>query len=264
MSRSLLYTIFFFFCLVGLIFFFSGNNGLIVKMRIIKNEREYRNIYYLQKERFKVVTENRSLIFSEGEVSLLNTRNKTYWKGSIKTFNKAMLNSSLNPYIQLKTKNNYFKKSLQEKDRKALQKIVESTSGKQNSDVLKAEIKMTPDYNSIAGFVSRKYLVKQNNRVVEEIWVAENLKKYIHYDLNLDLYNDFMESLLQHTDSRLYLHLESFMGIIKNGFPMRIRMYGGKHVTETEVEQLIKKKFHNSVFELGKGYKRVELSSLLN
>ncbi|NOU61487.1 DUF4412 domain-containing protein [Marinifilum caeruleilacunae] len=175
-----------------------------------------------------------------------------------------MLSSRLSADIQYTAQNNYFKKSLRKKDQEELQKIVEGISGKQNNVVPKTEIKMTPNYNSIAGFVSRKYLVKQNNKVVEEIWVAENLKNYIHYDLNLDLYSDFMESLLQHTESKLYLHLESFMEVIENGFPMRIRMYGGEHVTETEVEQLIKKKLSKSLFEIGDGYKQVELSTLLH
>lgn len=233
-------------------------------MRINKNNKEFRNIYYLQKEKFKVVTENRSIIFSEGELSLLDTRKKLYWKGSIKAFNKAMLNSRMSSDIQFTAKNNYFKKSLKKKDHEALQKIVEGISGRHKNDIGNVEIKMTPNFNSIAGFVSRKYMIKQNNHVVEEIWVAENLKNYIHYDLNLDLYSDFMESLLQHTESKLYLHLESFMEVIENGFPMRIRMYGGEYVTETEVEQLIKKKLSDSVFEISKGYEQVDLSSLLN
>lgn len=264
MSKSLLYTLFFLFCLVGLIFLFSGNNGLVVKMRINKDGREFRNIYYLKKEKFKVVTENKSLIFSEGSLSLLDTRKKLYWSGSITDFNRTMFNSCLSSEIQYTARNNYFRKSLSRKNQIEFRKIIEEISGRPNEKVNKTEVKITPNYNSIAGFVSRKYLIKQNDKVVEEVWVAENLKNYINYDLNLDLYSDFMESLLQHTESKLYRHLESFMEIIENGFPMRIKMYGGNTVTHTEVEQLIKRDLSDSMFKVGKGYEKVELSTLLN
>ena len=264
MSKSLLYTLFFLFCLAGLVIFFSGNTGLVVKMKINKNGKEFRNVYYLKKEKFKVVTENNSIIFSEGELSFLDTRKKRYWKGSTKDFNKAMLPSRLNSEIQFKAKNNYFTKSLRKQNQKALKEIVEGIAGSPKSGSTEPKIKITPNYNSIAGFVSRKYLIQQNDIVVEEVWIAENLKNYINYDLNLGLYNDFMESLLQHTESKLYLHLESFMEVVENGFPMRIIMYGSDSITQTEVEQLIKKKLSDSVFEVAEGYEQVDLSTLLN
>lgn len=264
MSKSLLYTLIFLFCLIGIVIFFSRNDGLIVKMNINKNGTEFRNIYYLHNDKFKVVTENNSIIFSKDELSLLDTRKKKYWSGSIKEFNKCLLDSRFGSDIQVIAKNNYFEKSLKKLDLSNVKKILEEISGKQNEQQPLSEIKRTPDYCSIAGFASRKYLIKQNNKIVEEVWIAENLKHYINYDLNLDLYNDYMASLLQHTESKLYLHLELFMDVIENGFPMKITMYGGNSITQTEVKQLIKKKLSDSIFEVGNGYEKVELGILIN
>lgn len=264
MSKSLLYTLIFLLGLTGILILFSRNDGLVVKMNINKNGNKFRNIYYLNKDKFKVVTENNSIIFSKNELCLLDTRKKEYWKGSIKEFNKCLLNSRLDSDIQVVARNNSFEKSLKKQDFRNVKNIIEEISGKQNGAQQQSEIKITPNYSSIAGFASRKYLIKQNNRVVEEVWIAENLKNYINYDLNLDLYNDYMASLLQHTESKLYLHLESFMDLIENGFPMKITMYGENSVTETEVKQLIKKKLSDSMFEVGTGYEQVELSTLIN
>ncbi|MDQ2177471.1 DUF4412 domain-containing protein [Marinifilum sp. D714] len=264
MNKLLLYTLLFLFCLIGVVIFFSRNDGLIVKMNINKNGTEFRNIYYLNKDKFKVVTENNSIIFSKGELSFLDTRKKRYWRGSIKEFNKCLLDFKLNSDIHLIARNNYFEKSLTKQELRNVKKIIEEISGKQNEQQTLREIKKTPNYSSIAGFASRKYLIKQNNKIVEEVWIAENLKNYINYDLNLDLYNDYMASLLQHTESKLYLHLESFMDLIENGFPMKIIMYGGNSITETEVKQLIKKKLSDSIFEVDKRYEKVELSILIN
>lgn len=264
MSKSLLYTLIFLLCLTGILILFSRNDGLIVKMNINKNGKKYRNIYYLNKDKFKVVTENNSIIFSKNKLCLLDTRKKEYWQGSIKEFNKCLMDSRLDSDIQIIARNNHFEKSLKKQELRKVKNIIEEISGKQNGARQQSEIKITPNYSSIAGFASRKYLIKQNNRVVEEVWIAENLKNYINYDLNLDLYNDYMASLLQHTESKLYLHLESFMDLIENGFPMKITMYGENSVTETEVKQLIKKKLSDSIFEVGTGYEKVELSTLIN
>lgn len=264
MSKSLLYTIFFLFCLGAIVIFYSEDKGLVVKMKIHKNEKEFRNIYYLKKEKFKVVTESRSIIFSEGTISLLDTRKKEYWKGDLSDFNKIMLNNFSNLEIHNYARSNFFTKSLKKNNQEQVIKIVEAISGYNSTNEQNTEILRTPNYSSIAGYVSRKYLIKQNNNVVEEVWIAENLKNYINYELNLDLYKDYMESLLYHTESKLYMHLELFMDVIKNGFPMRIKMYGGNTITVTEVENLSRKNLSDSMFEVSSEYKKVELLDLMN
>lgn len=263
MNKSVLYTVFSIFCLLIFWFLFSEPSGLIVKIRVNKNCREYSNVYYLKKDKFKVVTGNRVIIFSEGNLCFADIKKKKYWKGSRNDFNQSLFEIRLFSSSKYMLMNKDYQKQLNTKQEKTLERDGQEIFSEKINESKDVEIQESPNYKSIAGYACRKFLIVQDNIVVEEVWIAGNLKNYLNYDLNLDLYRDYMESLLQHNDSKLYDHMESFMKIVENGFPMEIIMFGDETPTKTKVENLIKKKIDDSVFTIPDDFEYSEIVNLL-
>jgi hypothetical protein len=138
-----------------------------------------------------------------------------------------------------------------------------ATIAEEKEEEVKCEIFKTPDFTAISGYASRKFEIIQAGKLVEEIWVSENLKEYVNYELNLELYQDFMRTYIHQSESKLYCHLSSFMEIVQNGFPMKIRMCQNDTITETRVETLIKKRLDDSVFLVPKNYEECQLKDIL-
>ena len=264
MNKKIVYTIFLSFCFIAALMFLSDSNGLVVKMRTSKDNKQSRTVFYFKKNRLKIVTENKTILFSKNRISFLDHKKRTYWESSIKEFNKEVMKyrlSSENPYSE---KSHFFYQNLAKKDKVSLKRISHGDVNREKTKNVKSEIFLTPDFTSIAGYAARKYEIRQNDEIVEEVWIAENLKNYLKYDLNLDLYHDYMNSFLQHSESKLYYHLESFMEVVENGFPMKIIMYGKGPVTETLVENLIKRDLEDSAFLIPEDYQLSDLKSMID
>nr|WP_320118304.1 DUF4412 domain-containing protein [uncultured Marinifilum sp.] len=263
MNKSVLYTVFSVFCLLIFWLLFSEPSGLIVKIRINKNSKEFSNVYYLKKDKFKVVTGNKVIIFSEENLCLADIKKKKYWKGSRKEFNQLLFEIRLISTTSNMLSKRSFQKQLNTNQKKDLKSNGREYYSGKTDESEGIEIQSSPNFKSIAGYACREFLLVRDNIVVEQVWIAENLKNYLNYDLNLDLYRDYMESLLHHTDSKLYDHLELFMEVVENGFPMEITMYGDGKTTNTKVENLIKKKLDDSVFTISDDFEYTEIKKLL-
>ncbi|RUT73174.1 DUF4412 domain-containing protein [Ancylomarina longa] len=216
-------------------------NDLVVKIRIHKNGEEIRNVFYLKDNKLKVVSESKTIVFKKEQMALLDRNHKIYWEGSLNDFDQNLA-----------------------KYRSRFNNSDEKTKESKPSQEEICSIKITPDFISIAGYVSRKYELIKNKKVVEDVWIAENLKNYIRYNLDLNLYNDFMDELLQHSESPMHEHLDLFMDAVENGFPMKIRTYGEGSTTESEVLNLIKKNLDDSIFVVPNTYREVSFDQAMN
>lgn len=263
MKKTITYFLFLIFSLLILWVFISASEGLVVKMRISKDGIVSRSIFYIQKNQLKIVTENKSLIFSQYQLYLLDNNKKTYWKGTVKEFNKSLFMSGLGESSPYFSRSKLFYQNLSEEDKLIFKRVLNANIGMENEEDVKCEISQTPDFTSIAGYASRKFEIRQAGNIVEEVWISDNLKSYLNNELNLELYHDFMRSYLNHSESKLYNHLGSFMELVKKGFPMKIKMYQNSIVTETSVENLIKRKIKDSVFYLPEGYNQTTLKEVL-
>lgn len=257
--RNLLYVIGF---ILIIFLILPVSEGLVVEMCIFKNGIESRNIFYIQKEKLKVVTEEISLIFLEDQLCVVDNQQKTFWKGSCEEFDKALILHRLGVNSIYSAKSRVFYQNLPEMY-KYHPKKKRAIIAEKKADETKCEIFKTPDFTAIAGYASRRFEIRKAGELVEEIWISDNLKEYVNYELNLELYQDFMRSYMHHSESRLYNHLSSFMEIVQNGFPMKIRMYREGTLTETMVKTLIKKKLDDSVFTVPKDYKECLLKDIL-
>ncbi len=240
------------------------SDGLVVEMRISKNGEVSRKVFYIQKDKLKIVNENKSLIFFEDQLCLFDNKKKIFWEGNMKEFNKGLLMYRMRTGSPYSSRSQFFYQNLSEKDKHFFTGVINEISGKKTEEALKCEIFKTPNFTSIAGYASRKFEIRQAGEIVEEIWISDNLKNYLNYELDLDIYHDFIQSYLHHSESKLYHHLESFMEIVKNGLPMKIKMYQGESFTETTVENLIRKRIKNSVFILPEGFEKCNLKEVLN
>lgn len=260
-------TFIYFFCFICVIlflwFFVPVSKGLVVRMSTLKNGIVSRNVFYIQKNRLKIVSENKSMMFFKDQLCILDNKKKTYWRGDVKEFNRQLVLNGLvekSPYF---SRSDLFYQSLSENDRQLIDKLLVENRGGSVGEKKKCELIKTPDFNSIAGYISRKFEIREMGKLVEEIWISDNLKKYLNNELNFELYHDFMRSYLHHSESKLYNHLESFMELVKNGFPMKIKMYQDHGVIETTVENLIKKKIKNSAFIIPEGFSKSNLKEVL-
>ncbi|WP_372751109.1 DUF4412 domain-containing protein [Labilibaculum sp.] len=240
-----------------------ASDGLVVEIRISKNENQSRNVFYFQKDKLKIVTEDISLIFLEDQLCILDNEQKIFWKGKSKEFDKALILHRLGANSIYSAKSSIFQQDLPEKYKYHPKNKSATIVGKED-EIIEAKIYKTPDFISIAGYASRRFEIKEDDELVEEVWISDNLKHYVNYELNLELYQDFMRSYFLHSESKLYYHLGSFMEIVKNGFPMKINMYRNGVITETRVENLIKKRNKDSVFMIPEDFKECNLKDVLN
>jgi len=264
MKKTITYLLFLIFILLILWVFIPVSEGLVVKMRTSKNGIVSRSIFYIQKNQLKIVTDNKSLIFSHDQLCLLDNSYKTYWKGTVKEFGEKLLLlrnlSEGSPYF---SRSELFYQNLSEEDKLTFKRILNANIGMEIEENDNCEISKTPNFTPIAGYASRKYEIRQAGIIVEEIWISDNLKSYLNNELNIELYHDFMRSYLNHSESKLYNHLGSFMELVKKGFPMKIKMYQDGLVTETFVENLIKRDIKNSIFYIPEGYNKSTLEEVL-
>ena len=264
MKKTIIYLLCLIFTLLILWVFIPASEGLVVRMRTIKNGVVSRNIFYIQKDRLKIVAENKSMMFFKGQLCILDNKNKTYWRGDVKEFNKQLVLNGLierSPYF---SRSELFYESLSKKDKFFLKNILSENTESLIDKEAKCELIKTPDFNSIAGYASRKFEIREAGKLVEEIWISDYLKSYLDRELNLELYHDFMRSYLHHSEYEFYNHLQLFMELVKNGFPMKITMYQDNCVTETTVEYLIKKKIKDSVFIIPEGFSKSKLKEVLD
>lgn len=263
MKKTITYLLFLIFSLLILWVFIPASEGLVVKMRISKDGIVSRNVFYIQKNQLKIVTENKSLIFSRDQLCLLDNNKKEYWKGTVKEFSRGMLLNGLSEGSPYFSRSELFYQNLSEEDKFNFKRIINANIGMEIEEDAKCEITQTPDFISIAGYASRKFEIRQAGNIVEEVWISDNLKSYLNNELNLELYHDFMRSYLNHSESKLYNHLGSFMELVKKGFPMKIKMYQDSSVTETSVENLIKRKIKDFIFDIPEGYNKSTLKEVL-
>jgi len=243
--------------LLGIWLYISYNNDLIVQIRIHRDGAEMRNIFYLKDNQMKVVAENKTIIFQKGKMVLLNRKHKIYWMGKLEMFDQNLTNYR-KQLVHILSINKCEKKD------KILQDFNAKNSESKSYPIEDCRINITPDFETIAGYVTRKYQLVKNNSIVEEVWIAENFKNYIRYNLDLNLYNDFMDRLLQQSKSPMYENLELFMNVVKNGFPMKIRTYGEGNYTESEVISIFKKNLDDSIFAIPKIYNEVNFDQVMN
>lgn len=263
MNRTITYLLFLLFSLLMLWIFIPTSEGLVVKMRISKGGIVSRNIFYIQRDQLKIVTERKSLIFSKDQLYLFDNNTKTFWKGSAHEFNNGVFLNGLNensPYLK---RSELFYKNQSVEEQLFFKKVLATNKELENEEDVECEISKTPNFASVAGYASRKFEIRKAGKIVEEVWVADNLKSYLNCELNLELYHDFMRSYLNHSESHLYNYLGSFMELVKKGFPMKIKMYQDSLITETSVENLIKTKIKDSIFNIPAGYTESPLKEVL-
>ena len=238
------------------------SRDLIVQVRIEKKDRTIENIYYFRKNKLKIVTNERVILLEEDSLHIINHKQKSYWKGSNSDYNRNISKLKFR-----KKSSNHLKKIAFHKKIKNQNEIVLNVEQKKKNQrtVLKEKclVNPTPDYVSIAGYASRRYEMKYANQIVQEVWIAENLKHYLNYELNLDLYDDFTDRLVMQYQSKNFQHIESTMEIIRNGFPMRIVSYKDSTKIISEVKNLIRTNLKDEDFIVPSQYQMVELEKII-
>jgi hypothetical protein len=120
------------------------------------------------------------------------------------------------------------------------------------------EIKQTPDADKIAGYLASKYQVLVDGKLVQEVWMAKDLK--IGEDLDLQ---KFAHMSASQAPRSTYQSSHEYQDFMKMGYPLKQVQYQGDGKIIIEVTKIKKEDVPASRFEVPAGLKEVNMQQMM-
>jgi hypothetical protein len=191
--------------------------------------------------------------YARGSYTILNPERKYFWTGSIEDYITEMT----------KERNVALKRRMGTKDEPPntdLSKVDVST-------LPKIKIEKTDETKTIAGHATNKYVIRADEEVFQEIWLAPTLD--LQKDIDLDKYLDYerkMSGFMLGKSGKVFHALyrnEEYAKLLRTGFVLETvtkHIAGGFEQVATDFKQ---SDIAASEFEVPETYRRVRLADLL-
>jgi glycine cleavage system H lipoate-binding protein len=244
--------------------------GWIIKMRTKTKHEVSRSVIYVQNNQIRIVEVFQTIIFNgnNNEICFIDVSKKSYWKGDIQDFKKGMTHYQegiKSAYtVQMKEhmddKMSAEQKAMMEEAMKKMSEFKNPAQQELEEPEWEVHISRTHEMGNIAGYPARRYLVKVDGELKEEVWVAENLigKK----DWDPEIFKKFFESLSMGVKLD-YESTDEYWEFGKRGFPLRTISYDGEYQQEEVAEEVIEKNIPRQMFQPPVNFTEVLLADVL-
>jgi len=234
---------------------YSNEKSWAIKFYTDNGKNQRRTLIYIKGDNMKLVTKDETYLYNSfsKKTSFINHKNKTYWTGNLPDFRKAVTK------IEIQTDNDFllndssFLKNLNTVNKEQLHQII-------NKDTV-ANLKIpdyniynnfkiisTPNFTSVGKYIVRKYEIRNADKLLEEIWIAENLLPHMGWDMSK--FKDFLEVFFFHSGVAPYFNLDSYMKVRKNGLPLKVIIFHEKEKTIITMDHASKTKLNEDSFSI--------------
>ena len=240
----------------------------VIKFYIDNGESQSRTLIYIKGDKMKIVTKNQIYIYNSDSktINLVNQKERAYWSGKVNNFRKAVAEFKMQNDDDFLSNDVSFLRNLNSVDTKYLEEMISRRTGKNplmpNYGIYNNfNIKSTPNFTSIDDYAVRKYEVINEGKVMEEIWVAENILS--HMGWNMNHFKDFLEAFFFHTDITPYFNLNSYMKVRKNGLPMKVVIFHDKEKIVIRMDHASRIKLTKESFSIPVKFKLRPIQQML-
>jgi len=236
---------------------------------MIHNGNQTRNLIYIKDENMKIVAEDKTFLYNSDSkiMSFINPKNETYWSGKIEKFTQTVTKLKMRTEYSFLINDVSFLRNLNALNKTHFDDIINRKSGKSHlipdySIFNNFNIKSTPNFTSVGGYAVRKYEITNSGKLLEEIWIAENLLS--HLDWDLEDFKEFMDAYFFQSGISPYFNLNAYMEARKNGLPMKVIVYGNNQKWEATMEHVARQKLNDKVFSIPKSFEQQSLNKMMN
>jgi len=268
MIKKTLYISAAFILLLLVIKYTTNNKSWVIKFYVDSGEIQSRTLIYIKGDNMKIVTNNRTYLYncSIETISFVNQKEKSFWSGKVSDFKKAVTEFKMRNDNDFLINDVSFLRNLNSIDKKHFEEMISRRIGKNTliqdySIYNNFNIKSTPNFTSIDDYVVRKYEVINKEKVLEEIWIAENILS--HMGWNMNHYKEFLEAFFFHSGIAPYFNLNSYMKVRKNGLPMKVVISNENEKTVITMDHASKTKLSEEAFSIPDNFKLTPINQVL-
>lgn len=269
MNRKLLYISTVIVLILLTIKIFSDNKSWVIKLYMIHGENQTRNLIYIKGENMKIISEDKTYLYNSDSkiMSFINPKTKSYWSGKIEKFTQAVTKLKMRTEYSFLINDVSFLRNLNTLNKTHFDKIINRKSRKSSlipdyNIFNNFNIKSTPNFTSVGGYAVRKYEITNSGKLLEEIWIAENLLTHIGW--NMEDFKEFLDAYFFQSGISPFFNLNAYMEARKNGLPMKVIVHNNNQKREVTMEHVARKKLDNKVFSIPKDFERQSLEKMMN
>ena len=216
----------------------------------------------------KIISEDKSYLYNSDSktMSFISPGDNTYWSGKVEDFAQAVTKFKLKTDHSFLINDVSFLRNLNTLNKSHFDEIIYRLA--ENKSILpdyrifnNFNIESKPDFTSVGGYAVRKYEITNSGKLLEEIWIAENL--LTHIGLNLDDFNDFLSAYFFHAGVSPFFNLNAYMEVRKNGLPMKVVLYHNDQKWEATMEHVGRKKIADKAFSIPDAFYMKSLDTML-
>jgi len=247
---------------------YTDDKSWVIKFYVDNGENQSRTLIYIKGNDMKIVTKDKTYLFNSVSktISFINQKDKSYWSGNVSDFRKAVTKIKIQTDDDFLLNDVSFLRNLNSVDKVHFQEIMNRRTGENPlipdySIFNNFNIVSTPNFTSIGEYAVRKYEVRNSGKLLEEIWIAENLVS--HMGWNMDDFKDFLEVFIFHSGLAPFFNLNSYMKVRKNGLPLKAVIFNGKEKTTITMDHASKTKLNDDTFSIPENFNLTNVDELL-
>jgi hypothetical protein len=215
---------------------YTDNKSWVIKFYVDNGENQSRTLIYIKGNDMKIVTKDKTYLYNSVSktISFISQNNNNYWSGNVSDFRKAVTEMKIQTDDDFLLNDISFLRNLNSVDKSNFQEMMNRRTGKNPllpdySIFNNFNIISTPNFTSVGEYAVRKYEVRSSGKLLEEIWIAENLLS--HMGWNMVDFKEFLEVFFFHSGGAPFFNLNSYMKVRKNGLPLKVILFNGKEKT---------------------------------
>lgn len=254
--------------LLLVIMYTVNDKSWVIKFYVDRGEIQTRTLIYITGDNMKIVTNDRTYLYNSSieTLSFVNQKERSFWTGKVNNFRKAVTEFKMQNDNDFLINDVSFLRNLNTVDKKHFEEMISRRVGKNPlipdySIYNNFNIKSTPNFTSIDDYAVRKYEVINEGKVMEEIWIAENILS--HMGWNMNHFKDFLEAFFFHSGIAPYFNLNSYMKVRKNGLPMKVVIFHKNEKTVITMDHASRTKLTKESFLIPKNFKLTPINQML-
>lgn len=193
------------------------------------------------------------------ELFFVDPARKAYWGGKVAEFKKFM-EKTMGQMKQMLSQMKEAMKQMPPEQRKAMMEMMKQNMPSKQPPP-RVSVRKTGQTGKVAGYKVRKYEVVVNGKLREEQWVASGVD--VADELDPDKLAEFVEAMSVASPEDAYHSSPEVMALFKKGYPLKRKTLtpNGAHVTVAT--KVAEKSLSSNLFQLPKGYRKVNLKDML-
>ncbi|MGZ2370198.1 hypothetical protein ACXR6G_10460 [Ancylomarina sp. YFZ004] len=246
----------------------TNDKSWVIKFYVGNGEIQSRTLIYIKGDNMKIVTNNRTYLYNYDSktINFVNQKESSFWSGKVSNFRKAVTEFKMQNDNDFLINDVSFLRNLNSIDKNHFEEMTSRRIGKNPlipdySIYNNFNIKSTPNFTSIDDYAVRKYEVINEGKVMEEIWIAENILS--HMGWNTNHFKDFLEAFIFHSGIAPYFNLNSYMKVRKNGLPMKVVIFHNDGETVITMDHASRTKLTKEAFSIPDNFKLTPINQML-